>query len=549
DMSGSDVSDTSDDDDTSKSDEPVINNDDDSDDEDEDDFPMSSDEEICSTNITKFLEQKNKKEIEELKKKAADLAMSKQKQKHVKNFPDDDDSKMTDLKDKSGKKSNIGKEPEKKVKAKKDQKQIENEKLNGKENVKKSSKVLKKKEELEESSSDDNDDDYDDEDVDDIGEEFDMDASDSSDDEGVHKPPAELEVMSDSNDEEEEDDEPAEKTAKQSGGKIPVTMAMIKEWTQRFKEKPSPALIHEAVYAFKAAVQHTAVTAVSTKYKVEGSKVYNAVVRMCLVEIPGALQSFLDLPKTTDLQKPVLPNSKNKRWKKVRLDVKSYLADVLKLLTDLSEANMVNVLLKHVHKLVAYYATFPKLTKAVLKENGGNYLKFRAEETFQAVLGLSNPIIHVIYIHTLQQMYMAYVRNCKFTSPNMLPMINFMQRSYVEILALDFSLAYQYAFIYIRQLAIHLRNAITTKKKESCQAVYNWQFIHCIELWSRVLSATYPNEVLEPLIYPLVQTITGTIKLIPTARYYPLRFHCVKALSLISRSTKTFIPVLPFLLE
>ena len=51
---------------------------------------------------------------------------------------------------------------------------------------------------------------------------------------------------------------------------------------------------------------------------------------MCLIEIPGALQSLLDLPKTTDLQKPVLPNSKNQRWKKVRLDVKSYLTDVLK---------------------------------------------------------------------------------------------------------------------------------------------------------------------------------------------------------------------------
>ena len=114
---------------------------------------------------------------------------------------------------------------------------------------------------------------------------------------------------------------------------------------------------------------------------------------------------------------------------------------------------------------------------------------------------------------------------------------------------LDHNLAYYQAFVYIRQLAIHLRNAITTNKKDSVLAVYNWQFIHSLELWGSLVGHCSSSETIRPLIYPLVQVIMGTARLIPTAKYYPLRFHCATILREVSSTTGTFIPVLPLYLE
>lgn len=62
-------------------------------------------------------------------------------------------------------------------------------------------------------------------------------------------------------------------------------------------------------------------------------------------------------------------------------------------------------------------------------------------------------------------MYVKYVENSKFVSLTTLPGINFMRHSLIEIYLLDNDLAYNHAFLYIRQLAIHLRNAMTLKRK------------------------------------------------------------------------------------
>jgi nucleolar complex protein 2 len=127
----------------------------------------------------------------------------------------------------------------------------------------------------------------------------------------------------------------------------------------------------------------------------------------------------------------------------------------------------------------------------------------------------------------------------------------------VELFGIDLNVSYQHAFLYIRQMAIHLRNAITSKTKEAYRSVYNWQFIQCLRFWSAILSthcservrAERKNDSLQPMIYPFVQVAIGASRLIPTAQYFPLRFHCVKSLIELTRHTGVFIPLAPILFE
>lgn len=64
-----------------------------------------------------------------------------------------------------------------------------------------------------------------------------------------------------------------------------------------------------------------------------------------------------------------------------------------------------------------------------------------------------------------QSTYLELVRSSKSTSSHKLPSINLMKNSASEIFCMDHATAYQHAFGYIRQLAIHLRNSMKTQTK------------------------------------------------------------------------------------
>lgn len=390
---------------------------------------------------------------------------------------------------------------------------------------------------------DDKEDDSENEEVNQNDDDIGSDDDDDSDDEKkkkTHKPPSKLEVASDESDFEDDDNVMRKENS--------VTLKLLRTWQAELTDDKVPLeTLKNVVLALNSTLLSVAGDTSAGVYRVEGAAAFNGVIQLCVLYLEPAFRRFLGLHQHTQL-KP----HKCKKWNKIRSSLRGYVEDVTKLLEHISSPNILIILLKHIHHIVPFMQSFPTILRPILKRlitlwsSGEETVRVLA---FLCILRITRDQELKILSSVLKAMYLSYVRNAKFVSPNTLPSINFMRRSLVEMYALDLSISYQHVFLYIRQLAIHLRNAITLKKKESVQSVYNWQFINSLRLWTELLSTTYDKDNLRPLLYPLVNIIYGAIKLQPTAAFFPLRFHCIQMLIQISKETRTFIPVMPYIIE
>ena len=64
-------------------------------------------------------------------------------------------------------------------------------------------------------------------------------------------------------------------------------------------------------------------------------------------------------------------------------------------------------------------------------------------------------------------LYKAYVMNCQFMNATKLQHIQVLRYMFVEFMSVDLPTAYQHGFVFIRQLAMILREALNMKTKVS----------------------------------------------------------------------------------
>ena len=340
-----------------------------------------------------------------------------------------------------------------------------------------------------------------------------------------------------------------------------LDIATVKKWHKLMEEQNSIRAMRQVVLAFRCAAYINEVESQEQKYSIDDPNVYHQVLVTALNTVPKVLAHHLPVKETAAGKVKVTFDSK--KFKTLTPLIKSHTSSVHQLLVNLSDAQTLKLTLSSIEPMLPYLLQFRKLLKVLIKTIVGIWADVSATEATRITGFLLLRRLMVlgdagIKETVLKSSYEGVVKGSRNTTIHTLSGVNLMKNSAAELWGIDQNVSYTTGFSFIRQLAIHLRSSITNTSKESYKTIYNWQYVHSLDFWSRVLSQHCDGLVeakvgkqsaLRPLIYPVVQITIGAMRLIPTAQYLPLRFQLTRALLRVSRATGTYIPLASALLE
>ncbi|KAH1321513.1 hypothetical protein KXW99_005833, partial [Aspergillus fumigatus] len=340
-----------------------------------------------------------------------------------------------------------------------------------------------------------------------------------------------------------------------------LTIAMVKKWQKLMEEQNSIRAMRQAVLAFRCAAYINEAETQEQKYSISDPDVYHQVLVTALGTVPKVLAHHLPVKETASGKVRVSLDSK--KFKTLTPLIKSHTSSVHQLLVNLSDASTLKLTLSSIEPMLPYLLQFRKLLKVLIKTIVGIWADVSTTEATRITGFLLLRKLMVIGDSGLKETvlkasYEGVVKGSRNTTVHTLSGVNLMKNSAAELWGIDQNISYTTGFSFIRQLAMHLRSSITNTSKESYKTIYNWQYTHSLDFWSRVLSQHCDGLVeakagkqsaLRPLIYPVVQITLGAMRLIPTATYFPLRFQLTRALLRLSRATGTYVPLAPALLE
>ena len=267
------------------------------------------------------------------------------------------------------------------------------------------------------------------------------------------------------------------------------------------------------------------------------NKVINNIIKYFIKELPDILQLKM--------------NSKNEEKNKSNNSlIKKYVSILVRYIKT-CEQEMQNFIFYNIEKISPLIFQFNNFTEIILKLSIKSWSSTKEDELRQIILSFIKSLVTKkpkFFEYSIKIFYINYLNIAKEMNLNTFNHIKSLQDDIISILNYDLEKAYTTIFTFIRKLCIQLRATIVDKTTNSIKSIYNWQFVNSLILWARVIMKYISDPNIYLLIYPLIQTIIGVIRLNSNELYYLLRIRLVILLNGISAKSNIFIPTPMYIL-
>ena len=235
-------------------------------------------------------------------------------------------------------------------------------------------------------------------------------------------------------------------------------------------------------------------------------------------------------------------------YKDIARPIKAYLKSLLVLMRNIQDVNMQRIVFVHVEKLIPYLARFQSVAQGLAKEITRVWKSSLDSDTvLHAFLTLRAMAVDLPawFIHkVLKLAYLGFVSVSAFHTGHDVWRPVLLRNCVVELFTLNVEATYEHGFVYIRQLAILLRGALTGAGQKGRGGVLCWQFLESVRVWVQLMgTAAGKTEVVSELVYPLCQIIIGALSLTFSNRSIPFQLAMAQELVVLEEGTGVLAPV------
>lgn len=298
----------------------------------------------------------------------------------------------------------------------------------------------------------------------------------------------------------------------------------------------------------------------TVKYVVSSPELYNEIVSQVLSNGAVILYKLLGIETPSETTAEILKS--HPKWKPILKLILSFFKSVMHVLSGLAastkDIQVASYIISSMDEFLHLLAATPRLAKNFLNAllvfwaNGPNITERSSRvrlSAFMLLLKMSQSIPGCMAEECFRSVYLSFARSCKSMSESTSHNVTFMMECIAMLYGTDSAMAYQQAYLYIRQLGLHLRTILLKHSTDSTVQVTGWQFVNCLRCWVTVLCESSVSAELRELVFPLTQIILGSISHVSSPYFIPYKFHLISLLHRLASKCETFIPTTMKLFE